>query len=75
MRAIDVLACLPAPTQPVARLDCDEVLYQELVVLGALGFAEGTATRGEARHLYVGRLTKSGLARLEELQRRERGDA
>ena len=74
MKAVEVMALLPSPAQPMAPLTCDEPLYQELVVLTALGFAEGAGERGETRHVYTGRLTEPGVARLEELRRRERLD-
>ena len=75
MKAVEVMGLLPGPTQPRASIPCDEALYQEMIVLGALGYLEGHGKRGEVEHVFTGRLTEEGAARLNELRRRERGDA
>lgn len=75
MKQIDILRALPGPRDVRCALVCDEPLYQELVVLTALGLAEGKGQRGWPMHLFSGRLTDAGAARLAELERRERCDA
>lgn len=74
MKQIEVLRLLPGPTQRLVAMDCDEPLYQELVVASALGLAEGEGQRGEAAHHWRGRLTPQGVDHLAALERRERGD-
>lgn len=74
MKQVDILRRLPGPAQPFTKIVCDEPLYQELIVLSALGFAEGHGERGATEHVWRGRLTLTGVDHLAALERRERCD-
>lgn len=76
MREIDALSRLPLPTQPPRSIECDEVLFQELIVAREVGHAIGSTLKmlpqdsktGEIVRTFTGRLTEAGLAHLQALQ-------
>lgn len=75
---LDVLARLPPPTMPHARVPLpDLVLFEELLVAVRCGLASGEFVTtlpqdgSGARRVFLGRLTEAGLARLAVA----RGDA
>lgn len=79
MREIDVLSRLPLPTQPHATIECDEILFQELIVAREVGHAIGSTLKvlpknnksGEIVRTFTGRLTAAGVAHLQALQTKE----
>lgn len=72
MREIDVLSRVPLPDQRRAPIPCDRVLFEELRVAAQLGRVEGLFLPNLTATV---RLTPAGLTHLQQLQRRERGDA
>ena len=78
MREIDALSRLPLPTQPARSVECDTVLFQELIVARDNGLAVGSTlrvtprdSRQDAQLTFTGRLTEAGLAHLQALQAKE----
>lgn len=79
MRQIDVLRRLPAPEAPPATIECDTLLFQELLVARETGLAEGgthTLLSPPERPVrrFTGRLTRDGAAHLRRLEEEERTD-
>lgn len=72
MTELDVLFRVPRPDQRRAAIPCDRLLFEELRVAAQLGRVEGLFLPNLTATV---RLTPAGLDHLQQLQRRQRGDA